>query len=148
MSNPVYDYFVSRIGSDLGEYTPPFSKWLGGTLLEISPNHALMEFVVREDMTNPVQILHGGVHAAIIDEMTGLMVASLGLPNLYVSINLYVDIVNKAKLGEKIYAKAIIDKQGLTVMNASCEIRNAEGKLLSKGTCNLVNTNKDRPHKQ
>lgn len=148
MSNPVREYFNSRIGSDLGEFTPPFSRWLGGKLLEVSDNHVTMEFTVREDMTNPVQILHGGVHAAIIDEMTGMMVASLGLPNLYVSISLTVDFVSKAKIGEKIIAKAMLDKQGMTIMNTSCELRNQEGQLLSRGSCNLVNTNKDRAYKQ
>jgi uncharacterized protein (TIGR00369 family) len=107
-----------------------------------------MEFTVREDMANPVQMMHGGVHAAIIDEMTGMMVASLGLPNLYVSISLTVDFVSKAKIGETIIAKATLDKQGMTIMNTSCEIRNLDGQLLSRGTCNLVNTNKDRAYKQ
>jgi uncharacterized protein (TIGR00369 family) len=146
MSNPVKEYFQSRIGSDLGDFTPPFSRWLGGTLLEVSDKHVTMEFTVREDMTNPVQILHGGVHAAIIDEMTGMMVASLGLPNLYVSISLTVDFVSKAKIGEKIIAKATLDKQGMTIMNTSCELRNLDGQLLSRGSCNLVNTNKDRAY--
>jgi acyl-coenzyme A thioesterase 13 len=146
MSNPVREYFQSRIGSDLGDFTPPFSRWLGGKLLEVADKHVTMEFTVREDMANPVQMMHGGVHAAIIDEMTGMMVASLGLPNLYVSISLTVDFVSKAKIGETIIAKATLDKQGLTIMNTSCEIRNLDGQLLSRGTCNLVNTNKDRAY--
>lgn len=148
MSNPVHDYFKSRIGQDMGEFSPPFSRWLAGTFIEITDSSAAMEFVVREDMTNPVQMLHGGVHAAIIDEMTGLMVASLGLPNLYVSINLSVDFVSKAKLGETVVARAVLDKQGAMVMNTSCEIRNKEGQLLSRGTCILVNTNKERKYEK
>lgn len=148
MSNPVKEYFQSRIGKDLGEFTPPFSKWLDGILMEISDTHALMEFHVRNDMTNPVQIMHGGVHAAIIDEMTGLMVASLGLPNLYVSVNLCVDFISKAKLEEKVYARAVIDKVGSSIINTSCEVRNKDGVLLSRGTCILANTNRDRAYKK
>ncbi|UPT67509.1 MAG: PaaI family thioesterase [Sphingobacteriales bacterium JAD_PAG50586_3] len=144
MSNPVREYFQSRIGSDLGDFTPPFSRWLNGKLLEVADKHVTMEFTVREDMANPVQMMHGGVHAAIIDEMTGMMVASLGLPHLYVSIGLTVDFVSKAKIGETIIARASLDKQGMTVMNTSCEIRNLDGQLLSRGTCNLVNTSKER----
>lgn len=149
MSNPVREYFQSRKGSDLGEFSPPFSRWLGGTVVDVTEDSATMEFVVREDMTNPVQMMHGGVHAAIIDEMTGLMVASLGLPNLYVSINLSVDFVNKAVIGETVVAKATLDKQGFMVMNTSCEIRNKkDGQLLSRGTCVLVNTNKERKYEK
>lgn len=144
MSNPVQEYFKSRMGQDLGEFSPPFSRWLGGKFTELTGDAAAMEFIVREDMTNPMQMMHGGVHAAIIDEMTGLMVASLGLPNIYVSINLSVDFVSKAKLGETVVARAMLDKQGAMVMNTSCEIRNKEGQLLSRGTCILVNTNKER----
>ncbi len=144
MSNPVQEYFQSRMGQDLGEFSPPFSRWLGGKFTELTGDAAAMEFIVREDMTNPMQMMHGGVHAAIIDEMTGLMVASLGLPNIYVSINLSVDFVSKAKLGETVVARATLDKQGNMVMNTSCDIRNKEGQLLSRGTCILVNTNKER----
>jgi len=144
MSNPVQEYFKSRMGQDLGEFSPPFSRWLGGKFTELTGDAAAMEFVVREDMTNPMQMMHGGVHAAIIDEMTGLMIASLGLPNIYVSINLSVDFVSKAKMGETVVARATLDKQGAMVMNTSCEIRNKEGQLLSRGTCILVNTNKER----
>lgn len=149
MSNPIREYFQSRTGQNLGEYSPPFSRWLNGTVVEISESSATMEFVVREDMTNPVQMMHGGVHAAIIDEMTGLMVATLGLPHLYVSINLSVDFVSKAVIGETVVAKAMLDKQGYMVMNTSCEIRSKkDGQLLSRGTCVLVNTNKERKYEK
>ena len=70
----------------------------------------------------------------------------LGLPNMNVSINLTVNFVSKGKLGEKIIAKATLDKQGMTIINTSCELRNHDGQLLSRGSCNLVNTNKDRAY--
>jgi acyl-coenzyme A thioesterase PaaI-like protein len=42
--------------------------------------------------------------------------------------------------GEKVRATATLNKRGRTIMNAECSITNGEGKVVSKGTCNLVNT--------
>jgi len=131
----------ANIGKTFGDYTPPFSKFLNGVILSAEEGKISMEFAVHESMLNPAGLMHGGVHAAIIDEMTGLMVATLGEPTLYVSANLYVDFFGKVKLGEKITATATLNKRGKTIMNAECILVNQEGKTVSKGTCNLANTN-------
>lgn len=144
MANQVLEYIQSRIGQDLGEFSPPFTKWLGGIIVSITENEVAMDFTVRTEMTNPLQLLHGGVHAAIIDEMIGLLVACQDMPNFFVSINLSVDHLNKARLDETVRATARIVKRGSKVINGYCEIRNTEGVILSSGTSNLVDTGKSR----
>jgi len=141
MASPILAFMQANIGKNFGDYTPPFSKFLNGIILKAEEGKIVMEFQVHETMLNPAGLMHGGVHAAIIDEMTGLLVATLGEPTLFVSSNLYVDFFGKVRMGEKVIATATLNKRGRTIMNAECTLTNTEGKMVSKGTCNLVNTN-------
>lgn len=130
----------ANIGKNFGDYTPPFSKFLNGIIISAEEGKIVMDFEVHQTMLNPAGLLHGGVHAAIIDEMTGLLVATLGEPTLFVSASLNVDFFGKVKLGETVRAEAILNKRGKTIMNAECALYSSEGKKVSRGTCNLVNT--------
>lgn len=136
----------ANIGKTFGDFAPPFSKFLNGIILEAQDGSITMEYTVQPNMLNPVGLLHGGVHAAIIDEMTGMLVATLGEPNIFVSSNLYVDFFGKVKLGETIKAVAVVNKRGKTIINAECSLYNAEGKQVSRGVCNLANTGMPAPH--
>ncbi|MCG9911382.1 MAG: PaaI family thioesterase [Flavobacteriales bacterium] len=140
MASKILAFMQANIGKNFGDYTPPFSKFLNGIIVSAEEGKIVMEFEVHDTMLNPAGLMHGGVHAAIIDEMTGLMVATLGEPTLYVSSSLYVDFFGKVRHGEKVQATATLNKRGRTIMNAECFITNGEGKVVSKGTCNLVNT--------
>lgn len=140
MSSKILQYMQANIGKTFGDYTPPFSKFLNGTIVSAEEGKIVMEFEALQAMMNPAGSMHGGVHAAIIDEMTGLLVATLGEPTLYVTANLNVDFFGRVSLGEKVRAEATLNKRGKTIMNAECSIYNAEGKKVSRGTCNLANT--------
>ncbi|MCS6982125.1 MAG: PaaI family thioesterase [Flavobacteriales bacterium] len=138
--NKVLEFLKHNIGRTLGEYAPPFSRFLNGTIEEAEEGRLVMRFRCEPAMLNPAGLMHGGVHASIIDEMTGLLVASLNTEHLYVSHNLYVDFFGKVREGEEVRAEARLVKQGRTVINTECHIYNSEGRLVSRGVCNLVNT--------
>jgi acyl-coenzyme A thioesterase 13 len=140
MASNILQFMQANIGKTFGDYTPPFSKFLNGTILSAEEGKIVMEFEALPAMMNPAGSMHGGVHAAIIDEMTGLLVATLGEPTLFVSSNLNVDFFGRVSVGEKIKAEATMNKRGKTIMNAECSIYNADGKKVSRGTCNLANT--------
>jgi len=140
MASQILQFMQANIGKTFGDYAPPFSKFLNGVIVSAEEEKIVMEFEVQPAMMNPAGSMHGGVHAAIIDEMTGLLVATLGEPTLFVSSNLNVDFFGKVKLGEKVKAEATLNKRGKTIMNAECSIYNGEGKKVSRGTCNLANT--------
>lgn len=142
--NRILEYLKTHKGRTLGEYAPPFSRFLNGTIDDAEEGRLVMRFRCEESMLNPAGLMHGGVHAAIIDELTGLLVASLNVPNLYLSNSLYVDFFGKVRLGETVRAEARLVKQGKTVINAECSIYNEEGRLVSRGVCNLINTGMDR----
>jgi uncharacterized protein (TIGR00369 family) len=138
--NQLLEVFRSHINKPMSDIAPPLTKWLDGTLLKAESGNFEMSFVVRTEMTNPAGMLHGGIHAAILDDIIGMTVAALGLPNLYVSINLNIDFLSPARTGERVIAKSFITRAGKTIVNATAEIYNEKEQLLSRATSNLANT--------
>ena len=149
MENLVLNYLKANLGKNFRpEFAPPFTKWLNGTLLKIEEGEAEMSFVVREEMTNALGILHGGIHSAILDEVIGMTISVMSLPTVYVSLNLNVDFLAPAKTGETITAKVKVVRAGKTIIHAIGELYNAQNQLLSKATTNLANTGKPRQNLQ
>ena len=50
---------------------PPFAKFLGIKIIEITPDRVLAELVVREDLNNRFGIMHGGAIIALADNCGG-----------------------------------------------------------------------------
>ena len=139
--NPILVMIKSQEGKKLGVMNPPFSKWLDGRLISAQEGEIEMEYEVREEMTNPVGILHGGIHSAIMDDLIGMSCFSLALPHVYLSVNLTVDFLGQAKIGDKVIAKTILVRKGKTMINFSAEIYHAQtGQLISRATSNMVNS--------
>ncbi len=139
--NQALAYLQSRIGLSFGEAHPsPVGRWLNGTVRAVESGEFVADFVVRPDMVNPVGILHGGIMATIMDEAIGIAIYTLDDTNFFASINLAVDFLRSAKLGEVITAHARVVRRGRRIVNAECQVHNASGELLAKGSCNCVMT--------
>jgi acyl-coenzyme A thioesterase 13 len=141
MTNQVLEFFKSNIGNNAAEISPsPLGRWLNGKLIAAEDGSLTFLFVVREEMTNPGKILHGGVSAAMMDDVMGMTVFSMGRENFYTSVNLSIDYLLPAKVGDLIFVKSKVIRAGKTVINMECEIINAENKIIAKCTSNLVVT--------
>lgn len=141
MENQILDYFISNIGKNAGEMSPsPLGRWLNGKLITVEEGSLTVEFVIREEMTNPGKILHGGVTASMLDDVMGMTVFSLGRESFYTTINLSIDYLLPAKVGDVVYVKSKVIRAGKTVINMECEVRNSEHKIIAKCTSNLVAT--------
>lgn len=136
------DRLKSRLGETLSDGRVNLSTWLSGRLLEIREDGFDVEFTVREEMTNPLGLLHGGVQASILDEVIGLTAYAANPEARYVSINLTVDFLGSAKAGDKVIAKSRLIRQGRQVLNAQCELFDGTGKLVSRGLSNMFKTAK------
>lgn len=140
MSNKILRFFQSHIGQAPPEMAPPFNKWLHGVLVKAAEGEITMKFEIRKEMTNPVGMLHGGMHAAMIDEVIGMAVATVNDETFYSTVNLCIDYLDKAVLGESVLVSAKVIRAGKNMSHVEADIRNQEGKLLSKGASNLFNT--------
>ena len=115
-------------------------RWLNGKLLEAEEGLLSFEFEVREEMTNPMGILHGGMSALIMDEVIGATVHTLNRDVYYTSVNLGVDFLKSSPAGSTIKATAQIIRPGKTIVNAECKVYNQKGDIIAKGMSNLVRT--------
>ncbi|WP_370721818.1 PaaI family thioesterase [Fibrella aquatica] len=132
--------FQSMIGQPMNRTPSGMGRWLGGTLVQIEEGRTVIRYVVRDDMVNPMQVLHGGAASAILDDLCGLTVFALGREYGYTSVNLTVDFLNAARLGEILTAEATIVRAGRNIIHVEGRIDNADGKLIAKCSTNLVQT--------
>lgn len=141
MNNPALEFFRSNIGKTSAEVSPsPLGRWLNGTLTAVEEGSLTVEFIVRSEMCNPANILHGGIATSILDDVIGMTVFSMGSEIFYSTVNLNIDFLFAAKPGEKLTAKSKIVRMGKKIAHAEGEIRNEEGKIIAKCTTNLVAT--------
>ncbi len=137
----IMELLNSQIGKEITKSPSQIAIWLKGILLEVGEGFLKVEFTVRKDMTNPLGALHGGMYALIIDEVIGATVYALNTTNIFVSVNLNVDYLSAAHLGEKIIAESKIVRQGKTIINGECRIYNEKGEIIAKGSSNLMGIN-------
>ncbi len=135
--------FKELIGKEAKDVSPsPFGRWLNGKLIEANMGSLTIEFVVREELTNPAGIMHGGAIAGLIDEVIGMTTFSLGKTGFYVAVNLNIDYLRPGKLGEKLRVVSEVIRDGRTMAHAECKVYNEEGKLIAKAASNLALTNR------
>lgn len=77
-TNQRLDFFQSQIGKSMSNSISPLGRWLNGTIRAADYGRLVADFTVREDMTNPGGVLHGGTATAILDDLIGAMVFTLG----------------------------------------------------------------------
>jgi acyl-coenzyme A thioesterase 13 len=139
-TNPRLEFFHSQIGNDLSHSISPLGRWLNGIMRAVGYGHISVEFLIREDMTNPMGVLHGGSAAAMMDEVIGMMVFALGREYGYSSVNLNCDFLNAARLGDILIANAKVVRAGRNIVHCECELVTAEGKIIAKCSSNLIQT--------
>ena len=137
MSNTIVEYLRMQ---RQGQSPSPAGNWLNGKLIEAEPGEITVEFEVTQALTNPVGTLHGGVLSLMADEVIGIATFSLNNEYMYTSINLSVDFLSKALLGDIVTVKASVVRRGRNIINVECVIHNQKGKLIGKATSNMGKT--------
>jgi uncharacterized protein (TIGR00369 family) len=112
-------------------------RWLKAKIISAEKGHTKVEICIREEMTNPLGMLHGGVIASIHDEITGLTNACLGQMGSFVTTDLHTRFFRPAKNGETIIAEGTIVRAGKSVVFAESMIFDQAGNLLSSGSATL-----------
>jgi acyl-coenzyme A thioesterase 13 len=139
--HPALLMLQSQIGKEMRNTPSPFGNWLGAKALKVERGALEFEYTVRREMTNPAGTLHGGVIAAIMDDIMGATMFSLGETHFKITVNLNVDYFYPAREGEKITARSWVVKEGKMMFNAACELFHENGKLMARGSSNLIESN-------
>jgi acyl-coenzyme A thioesterase 13 len=139
-SNPRLDFFKSQIDLDMSSSISPLGRWLNGTVREAEYGRLVAEYVIRDELVNPVGVLHGGIASAILDDLVGSVVFALGREYGFTSVNLNVDFLNAARLGDTVTATAEVVRAGKNIIHCEGRIVAADGKIIAKCATNLVQT--------
>ncbi|MDQ8006232.1 MAG: PaaI family thioesterase [Pedobacter sp.] len=132
--------FQSFIGREVVQSPSNFMNWLRPTVISAEKGSLHCSYIVRKEMTNPYGILHGGITAGIIDDLIGATVFTLGLKNVYTTVNNNIDYFAPAKEGDVITAKTSIVKQGKVIINLECEVYLPSKRgIIAKGCSNMLN---------
>ena len=65
------EMFRGYVGQELPDRAAPFTRWLNGTIVAVERGGVTMRWAVREEAINAAGILHGGIQAAMLDELHG-----------------------------------------------------------------------------
>lgn len=135
----------SFIGKEFAASPSPFMHWLNPVILSAEEGRLSFKYIIRKEMTNPIGTLHGGVTAAVIDDIIGATMFSFGEPVFYTTINNVIDYFASAKEGDVIIAETSVLKKGKQIVNAQCEIWNEDkSRMIAKGYSNMMKTNLER----
>ncbi|GAB3780897.1 PaaI family thioesterase [Spirosoma horti] len=140
ITNPRLEFFRARIGQDMSGSISPFGRWLNGTIREVEYGRLVADFTIRAEMTNPAGVLHGGAGAAILDDLIGAMVYSLGREYAYTSVNLTIDFLQSARRGDVVTAMAEVIREGKNIVHCEGRILASTGKIVAKCATNLIQT--------
>ncbi|HMV14731.1 MAG: PaaI family thioesterase [Chitinophagales bacterium] len=138
--NKRIDFLRSQIDKEQWQYDYPLMDWLRARVVAVDEGYVKMQFTVEKYMLNPIGIMHGGIMATVLDEVMGAASFTLGRPNGFATVNMNVDYLNPAKLGETIFAIGKIVRAGKTILHIEASIVNANDKLLAKATSNMIVT--------
>ena len=140
LENKRLAFLQTYIGQHMSDSSSPVARWLDGKLIDLKEGSMAVEFTVRQDMTNPLGVLHGGIASTILDDVVGTLVYALGREFAYVSVNLNCDFLHAARLGDVITATAKVVRAGKNIVHVEGEIRDVEGRIIAKCTSNLIQT--------
>lgn len=130
------------IGKEFTASPSPFMRWLNPVVISAEEGKIEFRYTVREEWLNPMGNLHGGVTAAIMDDIIGATMFSLNEKNFIVTVNNTIDYFSSAKQNDHIVAETKIIKRGKQFVNAQCEIWNADKtRLIARGSSNLFKIN-------
>lgn len=127
------------VGQKFGAHSlTPIGKWLDGVIVSADDDGIALAFEVRPEMVNPAGTLHGGYIALMLDEVIGgtTMIVSNG--KFYATINLSIDFLNPAQVGDVVTVRSHIQRKGRRLWNVQGEVIRADGKIVARATANLI----------
>jgi uncharacterized protein (TIGR00369 family) len=117
-------------------------KLLNYKLIAVNEGEIKFEFVVDKKLCNPGMHLHGGIYALAMDEAVGLAFFTICNGEYYTTVNLNVEHLYSAPLGETLIATGKVIRHGKKIAYTEGEIHNSANQLICKATSNLINTGK------
>ncbi|MFX1571772.1 MAG: PaaI family thioesterase [Promethearchaeota archaeon] len=140
-SKQMLNFFNSKKGKKLKDFAKiAYARWLNGTLINVERGFIELEYFLRPEMANPVNLLHGGIQCGMLDNAIGMAVATLGYEGFPISIDFHIDFIGKVKVEEKVKVHGKVINEGHNILHAVGEIYDIRGNLISTSNSKLLIT--------
>jgi acyl-coenzyme A thioesterase 13 len=139
MENRILAAFKTMVGKEFSSPSP-VGKWLEGRLVEATEGSTVVTYTVLPHFANPMGLMHGGVYATMLDDVIGATVYAMDNEFMFTTINLNIDYLSAAKVGEIITVEAHIVRLGKNVIHCEAKMYNSNKKILAKASSNMAKT--------
>ncbi len=117
---------------------PPIFIQMESEIVSYEKNKSLtVSFPVREDQTNPMGMMQGGVIAAAFDNAFGPL-SYLVAKKPTTTIDMNIQYIRGVAINQKVFVKAQIEAKGFSTIHMTAEMKTEKGKLLATATTNLL----------
>jgi acyl-CoA thioesterase len=115
--------------------TDAFSNWLGIQLLEIKEGYSKIKMIVREEMLNGLNVVHGGIAFSLAD--SAFAFACNNRNNLSLALETSISFLKPVFIADELIAEAKEIRNGKSTGVYLVEITNQHNQLIAlfKGTC-------------
>ncbi len=112
-----------------------FSQWLGIELLDIKEGYSKIKMLVREEMMNGLNVVHGGIAFSLAD--SAFAFACNNRNNLSLALETSISFLKPVFAGDTLIAEAKEIRNGKNTGVYLVEIKNQHEQLIGlfKGTC-------------
>jgi len=106
-------------------------------IIELTKEHCIMEYKIKENGLNPYGIVHGGIIFGLADTCAGALAFMSG--NIPITTSSNINYLNKAK-GNYLKAEATILKEGNKIGYYNVNIYDEENVLIANSSVNMYLT--------
>jgi uncharacterized protein (TIGR00369 family) len=125
--------------SEMDLVASPFDELIGTEWLDDDPDHARARIRMRDDLRQPVGLLHGGVVSALVESLCSRATALTVLADGMMAMGQSIDITFLRPTTEgHIEVEARARHRGRTTWVWDAEVHNAAGKLCALARMTVV----------
>jgi len=114
----------------------PHALSMGMKLVELSKGYAKVKLELRKEFLNWDNIIHGGVIASVLDQAFGCSLNTLD--NIYVAVQLNINYLASAPVGETLYAESKVIHAGKKLGVSEMTVVDSKGKTIARATGTTV----------
>jgi uncharacterized protein (TIGR00369 family) len=124
-----------------------FVKAMGYTFVAASEDEIIMEWTVAEQHVQPYGIVHGGVHAGVIETLctigAGIAARKRGHKGSVVGLENHTSFLRAVGLGARLHARAVPITRGRTTHVWEAEVTDPNARVIARGSVRLLCVERD-----
>jgi 1,4-dihydroxy-2-naphthoyl-CoA hydrolase len=132
----------SEVAKLMNENPLGYTKVMGLDFVSVAADLVEARFTVADVHLQPYGIVHGGVHAGVVETLCSIGAAvsarERGHQGGVVGLENHTSFVRAAKTGQTLHARATPITRGRTTHVWECEVRDEQDRIVAKGSLRLL----------